>query len=131
MGGSQAHDALMRTMPPRVTYGPDYGPRGEWENLVLLEALQASQGQIGTHVRGVAVEAGYGRVVVHVCIDGEDADTVEDLSELANSMESAMEKYVEPVPTVELRLHVGDTDPSWPGYKYRRLYLMHWRAREG
>jgi hypothetical protein len=32
---------------------------------------------------------------------------------------------------VRLQLHVGDTDPDWSGYDHRRLYLMHWRAREG
>ena len=113
-----------------MRYGPDYEPRTEWENLVLLEALQATQGQIGTHVRGVAAEAGYELVVVHACIDSEDADTAEDLAELASDIEVSMGQYVEPTPTVELRLHVGDTDPSWPGYEHRRLYLMHWRARE-
>lgn len=113
-----------------MTYGPDYEPRSEWENLVLLEALQAAQGQIGTHVRGVAVEAGYELVVVHACIDSDDADTAEDLAELASDIQGSMEQYVEPTPTVELRLHVGNTDPSWPGYEHRRLYLMHWRARE-
>jgi hypothetical protein len=120
----------MRTEPPRVKYGPDYEPRTEWENLVLLEALQAAQGQIGTHVRGVAVEAGYELVVVHACIDSEDADTAEDLAELASVIEVSMEQYIEPAPAVELRLHVGETDASWPGYGHRRLYLMNWRAHE-
>src|SRR3954447_230733 len=87
-----AHDAPMRTEPPRVTYGPDYEPHTEWENLVLLEAVRATQRQIGTHVRGVAVEAGHELVVVHACIDNEDADTAEDLAELASEIEVSMEQ---------------------------------------
>jgi hypothetical protein len=71
----------MRTEPPRVTRAPDYGPRAEWENLVLLEALQASQGQISESVRGLAVEVGLER-----------------------------DPYFEPTPTIELRVHVGHTD---------------------
>ena len=120
----------MRAEPPRVTRGPDYGPRVEWENLVLLEALQASQGQISASVRGLAVEVGFEHVVVHACLSNEDTDTVEDLEELVDDMASAMEPYIEPMPTVELRVHVGDTDTSWSGYSQRRLYLIHWRARE-
>ncbi|MBM0125634.1 hypothetical protein [Pimelobacter simplex] len=119
----------MRTAPPRVTYGPDYGPRTEWENLVLLECLRASQGRLDAHVRGVAVEAGYELVVVHACVDREDAATVEDLAELATDTEASLEQYVEPPPTVQLRLHEGDTDRSWPGYEHRRVYLAHCRAR--
>jgi hypothetical protein len=60
----------------------------------------------------VAVEAGHELVVVHACIDNEDADTAKDLAELASEIEVSMEQYVERSPAVELRLHVGDTDPS-------------------
>ena len=35
----------MRDEPPEATYGPDYGPRIEWENGVLLQALQASRAE--------------------------------------------------------------------------------------
>jgi len=126
-----AHDAPMRTEPPQVKYGPDYGPRTAWQNVVLLEALQVAQGQIGAHVRGVAVEAGDELIVVPACIDDEDANTLEDLAELTSHIEASLEQYVEPTPAVQLRLHVGDTDPSWPGYEHRRLHLMHWRTREG
>jgi hypothetical protein len=126
---SVSDDATMRDEPPRTAYGPDYGPRVEWENGVLLEALQASQGQIGVAVRGLAVEAGYERVVVHACVSTDDADTRQDLEEMVHDMESALEAMVDPMPTVELRMHVGDTDVSWSGYHHRRLYLMHWRGR--
>ena len=121
----------MRDEPPKITYGPDYGRRTEWENGVLLDALQASQGRIGTAVRGLAVEAGYARVIVHACVSADDdADTREDMQELVDDLASALGSTVDPVPSVELRLQVGDTDLSWSGYHHRRLYLMHWRARE-
>ena len=120
----------MRDKPPKTTYGPGYGPRTEWENGVLLEALQASQGQIGAAVRGLAVEAGYERIVVHACVSNDDADTREDLQELVDDLTSAMEPIVHPMPRVDLQLQVGDADPSWSGYYHRRLYLTHWRARE-
>ncbi|WP_406051484.1 hypothetical protein [Kribbella sp. NBC_00889] len=119
----------MRHEPPETTYGPDYGPRIEWENGVLVQALQASQGRIGTAVRGLAVEAGYERVVLHACVSTDDADTREDMQELVDDLESAMDPIVDPMPSVELHLQVGDADPSWTGYHHRRLYLMHWRAR--
>ena len=115
--------------PRQTTYGSDYGPLTEWENGVLLQALQASQGRIGTAVRGLAVEAGYEFVVVHACISADDADTREDIQELVDDLGNAMEPIVDPMPRVELHLQVGDTDPSWSGYQRRRLYLMHWRAR--
>ena len=98
---------------------------------MLVEALQAAQGQISRHVRGLCVEAGYELILLHARVDREDADTREDLIEMAQTMEGAMEQYVDPSPSVELRLTVGDTDPSWSGRSHRGLYLMHWRDREG
>lgn len=120
----------MRDVPPKITYGPDYGPRTEWENLVLLEALQASQGQVGPAVRGLAVAAGYDQVVVHACVSTDDADTLEDLQEMVADLACSLEAFVDPMPSVELRLQVGDSDPTWSGYHHRRLHLMHWRGRE-
>lgn len=130
MSDCLAHDASTRTEPPGTTFGPNYGKRTQWENLVLLEALQASQGQIGAEVRGVSVEAGYELIVVHACVSAAGPDTVEDLEELASDMESSMTTYVQPVPSLKLRLHEGDTDQSWSGYEHPRLFLMHWRSRE-
>lgn len=122
--------APMRTEPPATTFGPNYGQRTEWENLVLREALQASLGQISARVRGVSIEAGYDLIVVHACIGATDQATLDDLEELVGDMVASMDTYVHPVPDVELRLHEGDTDQSWSGYEHPRLYLMHWRARE-
>ena len=126
---STAHDVHMRTEPPRIGYGPAYGPRTEWENFVLVQALQEAQGQVSGHVRGIAVEAGYEMVVIHACLDAEEPDTVEDLEELVHDLDGVLEDLAVPAPTVRLQLHVGDTDPDWSGYEHRRLYLMHWRAR--
>ena len=121
----------MRTEPPQFTHGPNYGPSAEWANLVWLEALQSSVGQVGASVRGLAVEPGFEVVVVHACVSHEVADELEDLQQLVDDMSDSMEPFVRPLPKFELRLHVGDTDPSWSGREHRPLYLVHWRAREG
>jgi hypothetical protein len=121
----------MRTEPPQIAYPPNYGPSAEWANLVALEAQQNSVGQIGASVRGLAVEPGYELVVVHACVSHKVADDLEDLQELVDDMSDSMEPFVRPLPRVELRLHVGETDASWSGRGHRMLYLMHWRAREG
>lgn len=112
-----------------MTYGPEFGPRVEWQNQVLLEALQASQGLIGPSVLGLAIEAGYDLVVLHACVSFEHAEDLEDLKELAADLSDALESYTSPAPAVELRVQVGETDQSWSGYQQRRLYLVNWRIR--
>ncbi|MEQ4205767.1 hypothetical protein [Actinopolymorpha sp. B9G3] len=108
---------------PQVTYGPDFGPAVEWENFVLLEALQSSQGAIGPTVRGIAVEAGTRRVVIHACLAHRDETDVRELQDMASDLLYSLEFLCEPVPSVELSLYIGETVASWPGHMHRRLYL--------
>lgn len=114
---------------PKVTYGPDYGPRVEWENFVLVQALQSSQGAIGPSVRGLAVEAGPRKVVLHACLSHRDDADCEELRDLTSDLLYSLEYLCDPVPDVALAMYFGDTDESWPGYRQARLYLISERAR--
>lgn len=114
---------------PKVTYGPDYGPRVEWENFVLVQALQSAQGAIGPSVRGLAVEAGPRKVVLHACLSHRDDADMEELRDLTSDLLYSLEYLCDPVPEVALDLYFGETDESWPGYRRVRLYLISERAR--
>lgn len=108
---------------PKVTYGPDFGPNVEWENFVLLQALQSSQGAIGPTIRGIAIEAGPQRVIVHACVSHRDETDYRELQDMVSDLMYSLEYLCEPPPNVSLSLHVGQTDSSWPGHNHRRLFL--------
>ena len=108
---------------PKVTYGPDFGPEVEWQNFVLLEALQSSQGAIGKTVRGIAVEAGPRRVVIHACVSHRDEIDYRELQDMVTDLMYSLEYLCEPAPEVALSLYVGQTDDAWPGHMHRRLFL--------
>lgn len=107
---------------PSVRTGPGYGPRVEWENWVLLAALQASQGLLGPLVRAVAVEATPDRVVVHVAAREKTTLLMEDLGDLISDLEAGL-SYAEPRPDVELRVEVGPAGPEWSGHPHPRLFM--------
>lgn len=108
---------------PTILWGPDYGPRLMWENFALLMALQASIGCIGPDVRGIAVEARPDRIVIHACLRRRSERALEDLADLTSDLETDLTGTTDPPVEVQLVTEVGDTDQSWSGYQYRRLYL--------
>lgn len=119
----------MKDPYPKVTYGPGFGPQVEWENFVLVQALQSAQGAIGPSVRGLAVEAGPREVIVHACLSHRDEADLEELRDFTSDLLNSLEYLCDPAPDVTLALYFGDIDESWPGCRQRRLYAISDQAR--
>jgi hypothetical protein len=115
---------------PVVRLGPAAGPRLVWENFAILFVLQASQGNIGPEVLGISVEATQDEVTVHVCLREENEAVREDLDDLVSEFEGIQSGVVEPPVRITIAKHVGDTDPSWPGYYHQRIFLINDRMRD-
>lgn len=62
-------------------------------------------------------------MVIHACLTQRDEADVRELQDLVSDLLCSMEYLCEPAPDVELSLHIGETDASWPGHMHGRLFL--------
>ncbi|GIG01132.1 hypothetical protein [Catellatospora citrea] len=111
---------------PQIVLNPDADlQRLTWENHVVLAAVQASLGNIGPDVRGIAVEAGKDRVTFHVALTQRSAKGDEDIEDMLSEFEAVTGGYVRGTFALDTLVTVGDTGPEWSGYRWRRIFLAH------
>jgi hypothetical protein len=91
--------------------------------------LQASQGLIGPEVLGLSVEAKTDEIIVHVCLREKNEAVVDDLDDLVAEFDAVQAGVVQPSVRVTIAKYLGDTDPRWPGYFHRRIFLVSDRMR--
>lgn len=115
---------------PRLIAGPGAGPALDWENDALLLVLQASQGLMAPEIEAVSVQALPDSIMIHACLREANDAVAEDLNDLVDEVEALLIGVVEPMVDIRVSIHVGATDPSWPGYRHRRLYMTHPRVRD-
>jgi hypothetical protein len=45
-------------------------------------------------------------------------------------LEALLIGVIEPMVDIRVSVHVGAANPDWPGYEYRRLFLIHPKVRD-
>jgi hypothetical protein len=110
---------------PQVILGPDASPQLIWENHVVLGAVQASLGNVGPGVRGIAVEVHKDGVTFHVALAQRSQQAEEDIEDMIAEFEAEGLGDVPRGLTVNAVVTVGDTGPEWTGYRWRRIFLAH------
>lgn len=92
----------------------------EWENRVVLSAVQALLGFLTPVLRGVAVEVDGMSVRVYFALAATDAETREDIDDVIGDIEGLLW----PAETdVRSRVSVGSAGPGWEGRQHRMVLL--------
>jgi hypothetical protein len=115
---------------PQLIRGPGAGPALDWENEALLLVLQASQGLMAPEIDAVSVQALPDSIVIHACHREASDAVAEDLNDLVGEVEALLIGITGPMVDIRVSVHVGATDAGWPGYRYRRRFLIHPRVRD-
>lgn len=115
---------------PQLVAGPGAGPALDWENHALLLVLQASQGLMAPKVEAVSVQALPRSIVIHACLREANDAVAGDLNDLTGELEALLIGLIEPMVDIRVSVHVGAPDAGWPGYRYRRLFLIHPKVRD-
>jgi hypothetical protein len=110
---------------PQVILGPNAGPELTWQNHVVLDAVQASLGNIGPDVRGIAVQAEKDRVTFHFALTRRTEQADEDIADTLAEFEALTMGTVRGEFSIDTTVTVGDTGPQWSGYPGRRIFLAH------
>ena len=92
-------------------------------NRVVLFAMQASVGLLGSEIEGLAVELEGDSATLHVALSRSSEAVEENLSDLVGNLEANFGGTPESDIRVILKRYVGPTDESWPGRKHRLIYL--------
>lgn len=95
--------------------------RLNFENMLVIDALQASLGLISRNIRGISVQLESGKIVLHFALYNHDADVVEDIDEMAFELDALRGGAIR----IETRLYVGPPDKIWPGRAGRLIFLAH------
>jgi hypothetical protein len=115
-----------RSEYPQFIFNPDADVRKlAWENHVVLVAVQASLGNVGPDVRGIAVEAGADRVTFHVALGQRSPRSDEDIDDMLVEFDAGTAGCVQGDFTLGTVVTVGDAGPGWSGYPWRRIFLAH------
>lgn len=89
------------------------------ENMLVLQAVQASLGLISQDVLGISVEAGSGQVVIHFAVKQNTEDMSEDISDIMFELDALLEGSE----LLISRIYLGVPDENWPGRAGRLIYL--------
>jgi hypothetical protein len=93
--------------------------RLERENMLVLDALQASLGLISADMRAVSVQLDPDKVVLHFAMRERNCDVDEDIEDMVFELDALREGSTR----IEASVYVGAPDQSWPGRAGRLLYL--------
>ena len=100
---------------PRLMLGPGAGPALDWESHALLQVLQASQGLMAPEIDAVSIQALPRSIVIHACLREANDAVAEDSDDLVSELEALLSGVIEPMVDTRVSIHVGATDPGWPG----------------
>lgn len=89
------------------------------ENMLVLQAVQASLGLVSLDVLGVSVEAGPGQVVLHFAVKRETEGVNEDVDDIIFELDALLEGSER----LESRVYLGAPHENWPGRIWRLIYL--------
>ncbi|MDG4787111.1 hypothetical protein O7626_14430 [Micromonospora sp. WMMD1102] len=93
--------------------------RLEYENEVVLDALQASLGLISEYVRAVSVQIHEDKITLHFAVHEQNAGVDEDIDEMIFELDALRDGSVR----IEASVYVGIPDGAWPGRGGRLLFL--------
>lgn len=91
----------------------------EYENMMVLDTLQASLGLISEDMRGISVQLQSEKVVLHFAIRERNATIDSDIEDMIFELDALREGAIR----IEASLYVGAPDSAWPGRKGRLIYL--------
>jgi hypothetical protein len=89
------------------------------ENMLVLQAVQASLGLISPDVLGISVEAESGQVVMHFAVKQKTEDVSEDISDIMFELDALLEGSE----LLGSKIYLGVPDENWPGRVGRLIYL--------
>jgi hypothetical protein len=90
-----------------------------WENRVVLDVVQAALGLISCDMRAISVRAELDRIILYVAVRERSPQVEEDIDDLVFELHALQDKLIE----IEVSVHVGEPDTSWPGHFGRRVYV--------
>jgi hypothetical protein len=89
------------------------------ENMLVLQAVQASLGLISPDVLGISVEAGPGQVVIHFAVTQKTEEVSEDIGDIMFELDALLEGSE----LLASRIYLGVPGENWPGRAGRLIYL--------
>ena len=89
------------------------------ENMLVLQAVQASLGLVSPDVLGISVKAELDKVVLHFAVSQQTDPVREDVSDIIFELDALLEGSE----LLESRIYLGIPDDNWPGRTGRLIYL--------
>ena len=89
------------------------------ENMLVIQAVQASLGLVSPDVLGISVEARHSQVILHFAVKRKTPDIGEDIDEIMFEFDALLEGSE----ILKSRIYLGVPDKNWPGRVGRLIYL--------
>jgi hypothetical protein len=90
----------------------------EWENYVVLQAVQALLGLVTPRVRAVSVRANPDLVTLFFAMDKCELVDQQDIDDAGFELDVLLDGK----PRIDSSIHVGVDDEAWDGFPHRRIY---------
>ena len=118
---------MRRYYNPAIT--PEQADALDWENMVLLQAIQATLDNISPDVRAVFVAASAGSATLHYIVaEGTQEACVEDIDDTLAEFDAAM-AGTPGYEAVQAEVHVEEIPRDWVELGWRGLYWSKgWKA---
>ncbi len=95
----------------------DSGGR-EWENLVVLQVIQALLGLISKNMKAISVRVLDSRIILYFALEGKLEDDDEEIQDIMFELDAIFGGSVQ----VDVEIYIGLAGLDWPGRSCRPVY---------